>query len=481
VSRRLRSGLAVVAALAALAMFHPRPGGTLALYYPGDPWDPMPAGLQTPADRILCGAVFETLVRAGPGGTLMAGAALDWETADGGETWSVRLDPLARFPDGRRVSPADVIRAWEEVLLAPGTRHRFLLEPVLGVPAFLEGSANRIEGLEAEGDLLRIRGSRRLPDLPWRLAHPALAVGSVDRFGAPTGPGPFLPERRGDGLAGNPLHAGGAPFVERFFLRNDPGIDADLLVEAGEVQAAILLGRPAGSLRRRAPEGVRVERAPGWDRTYALLINPRRVPDAAARALLARAVDRDGMVRLLFDRQGEAAGSLLDPSAPVPPPADPADRGHGAKLVLRFDRTDPMAGSIAARLKASWEQRRFALDLDGSDPPDLREAIEDGAHGVALVLHQPAVADPVLALQDSLDDVGAGLEDAQRQLRDAAALEDPAARLAAALAAEAGAIADHRLVPLVRLQAWLARDARLVGIDPSAPGTIRLGDAFYLP
>jgi hypothetical protein len=121
------------------------------------------------------------------------------------------------------------------------------------------------------------------------------------------------------------------------------------------------------------------------------------------------------------------------------------------------------------------------LDLDGSDPPDLREAIEDGAHGVALVLHQPAVADPVLALQDSLDDVGAGLEDAQRQLRDAAALEDPAARLAAALAAEAGAIADHRLVPLVRLQAWLARDARLVGIDPSAPGTIRLGDAFYLP
>ena len=166
------------------------------------------------------------------------------------------------------------------------------------------------------------------------------------------------------------------------------------------------------------------------------------------------------------------------PPAPTPVPSLP---GTKQRLVLSFDRTDPLAASIAARLKAAWEEVQLMIDLDGVEPPTLRDRMLRGEHHVALVLHQPPPSDPVLALRGTLGVRGAGHEDAVDALRRAEALADPGSRWEAAAAAEARLLVDSRLIPLVRLHAWLATDERLVGIATTSPGVLRLDDAFLRP
>jgi peptide/nickel transport system substrate-binding protein len=476
---------ALAVALPGLGAAWPQPGGALRLRLPSEPWDPTPAGLQVPADLALCGATFGTLLRASGDGQLdplLARSLERLDLPDGGERWTVRLDPLARFPDGSRVAAADVVASWERLLRSRGSPYRFLLGPVAGAAAYASGAAHRVEGLSIDGGDLAITTTRPTPDMAWRLAHPALGIG---RFHGdlPHGSGPFLPG--GEELGPNRFFADGAPFLERLVLLEQEGVDPSLLLQAGEADAALLYGRDAGALVESPPAGVRLQRAAGWDRAYALALNPASgffAGQVDLRRLLAAAIDREEIVRLLFDGRGAPAGSLLA-SGPPPAAVGPPVRLSGTRqpITLSHDRTDPVASRIASRLKAAWENLGLRVHLEGLEPPALRGRVVGGAHDVALLLHQAATDDPLLALRGTLGGLGPGHDDALDALRGAERLADAGARLEAALAAEAMLAADQRLIPLIRLHAWLAAGDRLVGIDAGAAGALRLDDAFFLP
>ena len=484
---RRRAAVLALSVLPVLLLFGatpPRPGGSLRLALPEEPWDPLPATMPSSTDRFLAQSVFEGLTRRSLDGGTLPGLARSWERgADpslvGAERWTFHLDPLARFPDGRQVSAVDVIRSWKRMLRTPISIHGFLLSPVIGADEFGRGKSDQIEGLfESEGDLVMVL-SRPAPDLLERLAHPALAVAT-----ASGGTGPFTVDD-GQGHPGtNRYHSRGRPFIDGFRLVPPGEADAALLLEAGEADAALLFGRAAGEALDAAVEGGSLVRLPGWDRTYALAFNPGSgfFRQENFRNLLSAIVDREEMLRLLFDGRGETVDALHAGAGPAGSALD-AQRlpGTRSRLVLTFVRGDAQAFSIAARVKALWEEMNLIVDLEGTDPAEFLLRVGTGGHDVAVVLHHPASTDPVIGLWETLALHPRAYPDAIRALETASLSSDPAERRALARAAEEMVTGDVRLAPLVRLHSWLLLHPRLVGVVQGPSGTLRLDEAFFLP
>ena len=211
-------------------------------------------------------------------------------------------------------------------------------------------------------------------------------------------------------------------------------------------------------------------------------MNPAAGVPAALRRIMNRAVDREGMLRYLFDGRGEPVASLLPggPSSVTRPRLQRLD-GRLPRVELTFDREDKFAARIAARVKAVWEQLGVPVPLQGSEPAEFRERTRRGDFTAVLLLHHPPTADPVLGLHGSLAAVASLFPDAIEALEEATGPTHPGARLEAARRAEAALLRDARLIPLVRLHAWLASDPRLVGVTAGAAGILHLDGAWLVP
>ena len=500
---RASRALVLLGALAGLGAMWPRTGGPLRLFVGAEPARPVPWGMLTPADRLLVSAVFGTLVAEGPDGTLRPALARGWErepaaepAAGSGiapapaaarpvERWTIHLDPLARFADGTTVTVADVIASWEALLRSPGSPHRFLLDPIDGAAAFRDRKAERIAGLAGDGSELHLTLTHATPDLPARLAHPALGVGRPSREGAPRGSGAFDAAPGELDVRGNPYQAGGRPYLDGFRVVAAGAIDPALLIDANAADAAIVYGRSAGRLLETPSANVTVTRWPTADRAYFLFLNPGSgffATSRAIRTLLTGSVDRDAVLRYLFDGRGETLTSFF-PEAPPPEPMAPGPTlsGSRSRVPLTFDRDDPQALSVAARAKAAWQEIGIVADLEGLDASTLRDRLARGDYAAAIGLRQPGSRDPILSLWETLAALGPLATQSAPGLAEAALDPDPLARLAGARRAEAALIDQGFLLPLVRLDAYLASRPRLVGVEPSQPGLLRLDDAWLRP
>lgn len=475
-------------ALAGPAAARPRDGGTLRIHLGADPIQPVPSGFLNPADRLLVSAVFGTLVREDPDGRIRPGLARGWEEPAPSAveaTWLFRLDPLARFSGGAPVRPQDVIAAWEDLLRSRATPYRFLLDPVQGAEAFARGEAQHVAGLAASGADLSIALARPAPDLLRRLAHPALGVGRIARGGAPLGAGPFTADPAEAGAAANPYHPDGRPFLDAFRTVPAGTVDPALLIDAREADAAILYGRSAGRLVDAPPPTLRLARWAAADRTYFVCLNPDSgffSQSPILRNLLAKSFDRDAILRYLFDGRGEATTSFFPGGEPAPPPATGVRLGGGkSALVLTFDRDDPLAASLAARVKATWEELNLPVQLEGLDARTLRDRLLRDEYDALLGAWQPPTADPLLGLWGTVASLGPAFRGTVRSLGEASAAPDLPARLEAARRIEALLVSDSILLPLVRLDAWLATTPRLAGVVPSAGGLLGLEEAWLQP
>jgi MarR-like DNA-binding transcriptional regulator SgrR of sgrS sRNA len=187
------------------------------------------------------------------------------------------------------------------------------------------------------------------------------------------------------------------------------------------------------------------------------------------------------MLSVLFDDRGEVALSLSH-AGPQAPPWQPVARppfapSSAPRLSLAHDRTDPRAASIAARLRESLKLDGVELSIRARDHAELVDA------GTSLILlaHRPPLSDPILALLDSLWTLGGEAEPEIARLERASRLAGSQARRDSALQAERALLAEARLVPLVRLQSWLACSPSLVGVDTGPPGVIDLRAAWWRP
>jgi hypothetical protein len=341
------------------------------------------------------------------------------------------------------------------------------------------------EGLVAEGPALEICSSRPVPDLAARLAHPALWLWRTSPAGGLLeGPGRFVESAHGM-LTRNPAHAGRPALLER--LRRVEGETAGLLLRIGEADLAVAYGSAAAELIGAGAESLAVQREEGLDKTFLLWLVPhtRWLSDPSLRRWLADRIDRRGMLERLFAARGSVAYGLLQGGEGVAPwdgvAVRPLARNTVPRIRLDYDGSDADAARIASRLKAELGVLDVTLLLRSRQATALDAAVRAGEVEMALLAHRPHSRDPVLELGETVRRLGPAAGDARELLRVGAQAEGAGRRARAARDAERLLTADARVIPLVRLEAWVAADSRLAAVDAGVPGLLRFGAAGWVP
>lgn len=318
-------------------------GGTLRVALPGDPATLDPRFVADDQGELLVGALFEPLVRLGPGGAVLPGAATSWEVDDEGRTFTFTLREAA-FHDGEPVTADDFVRSFRRIADAtaePPSFLGFLLEPVAGADAAAEGGV--LSGVEAvDASTLRITLDGPHPRFLLTLADPSLvpvpasADDDLEAFGqAPVGNGPFA-------LAEAPEPGGFVRLAAVADHHRRPSLDEVLFsiypddadrerqwqdLEDGLLQVAALPPARRDEAVERFGRSSDGRSGPGVidgesSSVYVLGFDLTRAPydDEVVRRALSQSLDRDRLVDEVFDGGAVAADRFLPPSLPASQP-----------------------------------------------------------------------------------------------------------------------------------------------------------------
>jgi hypothetical protein len=276
----------------------------------------------------------------------------------------------------------------------------------------------------------------------------------------------------------------------------DPGgVDPGVLAGLGQIDLGVVYGRDAARMIDAADRsGGRTTRLPGWDRIYLLWLNPgpgrRWTRDPAFRAWLRDRIDREILADYLFGGEAVPVDGLLAKTAESGPAAKSSWRVPSEtrpRLSLTFDASDPSAGALASRIKAVVESHGVAIDLEGVDTSTLASRISAQKIHAAVLKRRSHGADPVEDLQAVLRPLGEPVLDAL-EILDRGSRERPgsSARVAAARAAERLVVdgdgpGRFRVVPLVRVHAWLFSAPGLRDVTHGEPAELSLANAWWEP
>jgi hypothetical protein len=282
---------------------------------------------------------------------------------------------------------------------------------------------------------------------------------------------PFSEKRLMSGLL-----LGEPPLLQRIVrIAGDPL----LLYNLGEVDLAVTYGRDADLLASGANRQLDMTRLPGQDRIYYLWLNPgsRWTNDPTFRRWLAGTIDRAAMLDYLFAGRGQPLVSFLDQTLAVPfwePVARrPLSRETVPRIQLAYEQADPRAQRITARITAGLTSEDVEVTPRALSTANLRAALRDDSNSInaALLLVGGSTDETdktdggVLTLLEAISDLGPESDGIRLHLEQASRLTQPGDRQAAAQAAEDILLSGATLVPLIRLEAWLATDPALSGIE----------------
>ncbi|RPJ58082.1 MAG: ABC transporter substrate-binding protein [Acidobacteria bacterium] len=232
--------------------------------------------------------VFEGLVKLNEQGRPEPLLAIAWNSSADFRRWNFTVRPGARFHDGSPVTASVLVDCLTTV------ENPFIVH-------------------EYEGKIV-FESADPMPDLPAVLAMPDRAISRPTSKGATVGTGPF---RIGEWEAGRRAvlvafedHWGGRPFVDRIFLEMaQPPKNQWMDLELGR---ADVIEIPVEEVRNTTQRGYRMLMSRPLELMALFFSSPPSSPhDLDLRRALALAIDRDAILRVLLQRQGEAAGSLL--------------------------------------------------------------------------------------------------------------------------------------------------------------------------
>lgn len=240
------------------------------------------------APDLLSGMVFETLVTMDDSGRLAPGLASYWSSPNHGYRWEFLLRSGVQYHDGPPVTPLSVAKSLAQMAI-PGCK---LLTASNGVIVDCEAAQS---------------------NLPAMLAQPHYAIASTSSDGQAVGTGPFRIDKREPGhfsLKANDDYWGGRPYLDAMELSTaritrdqmtDFTLDRADVIEVGSEQ-----------LRRAQQERIRVEISRPSE-TVLLIVNSAKpeLRDVRLRQAISLAIDRASIQNVIFQRQGEVAGSLL--------------------------------------------------------------------------------------------------------------------------------------------------------------------------
>lgn len=461
-----------LAALAAAALLAPtlaaagvRPcyGGTVRV---GVAPAPGPGG-PAPLDALVARATSAPLLEVDAAGALVPGALAEVPVPEAGaRAFRLRLRPGLTDAGGRPLGAAE-LAARLAALLAPGAppADRWAVLPVLGADALAEGRAPLLAGVQvlSQAELL-VTLAFPLPELPWLLAAPALALPGAGPFtAAPRGPDePAL-------LLHNDRHPRGRPFASALSIE---AVEARAGARRLEEGSLALLLRPEAAGARTLPL------APLAVTVAALQPDRLGAGAAAVRAALA-AVDRAELARRFVRGPAEPLRTIVPPAllAGAAGPAEeplPAGAAPARRLVLLADATAPDQRALAERLQVKLFDRGVRAVVELVDGARHRARLAAGDYDVALVTVRVEGLRPALAA-GQVAAATRGDAAARRTLAALAGLEGEAALAAAARAAR-----ELELVPLVAAGARASWAPPLQGLAPLPDGGVELPALWLL-
>lgn len=428
-------------------------------------------------------------------GQIVPGLAASWRVVDQGRSLIFRLRE-AKWSDGRALTAGDVVQVFRRIA-APGSRNtlKSLLAGIENAPAVMDGSAPAARlGVTAPLDMVvEIRLSAPDTGLLELLALPQAAIVRAER--RPPAIGAFTvvdPGARPLVLLRNASYfdqADTKPQRVVLTAAPDPGSAAARFIR-GDTDLVIGNGiSGVRAVRRVAPRGtMRIE--PSWG-VYGYLANQRRGPmaDPRVRRALAMAIDRDALVRGVFDLpEVTPLVSLVPPDAGsgagTPPVPDWASldaearralalqllgaAGYGPERPLRLTvAVTPGAehAAVLSAVAANWEQLGVGVVAIARDPDAQRRAIRDGDYDLALVERTAPAAQPLFFLRP-FTCAGSGGSycnpGADALIEGARAMADEDARGVALAHAESAMLSDTPMIPLFVPVRWalVARGVR---------------------
>lgn len=353
---------------------------------PAKPGDPSAGALDTPT-RLLMDATAQGLVRFDAAGQIEPGLAERWIVIDDGRSYIFRLRE-AEWPDHTPVTTEQVVRVLKRAAAANSGN---ALAPFLKVIDEIVAMTDRV---------VEVRLNRPRPDLLKLFAQPELAIFRLaDRDGS----GPFRVQAdKGEGVLLRPardlaLTSGDDDDEpkphELIRLRGDDAALAISRFKDGKADAVLggsFADWPIVGVAGIAPESIRIDPALGLF-GFAVVSRDGFLADAANRAALAMAVDRDALtqsihpgwapVETVLPAQLDSAGAPATPAwGPLPLAAR---RENGRARVLAWHRAHPEPLAIRVALPPGqgstlvWGAMARALVAIGIRP--VRVGMDDDA------------------------------------------------------------------------------------------------------
>ena len=303
------------------------------------------------------------LVALEPDGGLGPDLARSWEILDGGLRWRFRLDPEARFHDGRPLEATDV--AWTFNSILDGT-----------VVTPKRGSLESLRRVVPIGDhtvdfVLSEPWGALLASLTSGLGIVPRGTTPEDTAAHPVGSGPFrILDHRPDVVTLGRWDGSWRekPFLPRIVLRAVPDATVRALeLEKGTVHLVVNGLAPDAVPRFRTDPAFRVVDGPGSNYAYlGLNLRDPILADRRVRRALALAIDRATLVEAVWRGLGDLTETLVPPGHwarhPSLPPI-PHDPGVAASLLDEAGYRDPDGEGPLPRFTLEYSTSTNATSL----------------------------------------------------------------------------------------------------------------------
>ncbi|MDQ1199207.1 ABC transporter substrate-binding protein [Agrobacterium sp. SORGH_AS 787] len=429
--------------------------------------------LSDDAFKLSRWSMAETLINLDAGGLPTPSLATEWSQLDG-HTWRFIIRRGVKFHDGTELTPERVVASLTAATKASPK------------PRILDGVS--LEIMTDGDDAVMIRSRDVDPLIPNRLSSPQLAILAKRAYGE-------------NGRV-NPIEAGTGPFVlkeingttsaklDRFDSywgekARVAGIDADYVPDGTARAAALRTGTA------HIVEAIPVSQAALLDqklihevpmpRTNTLYLNTKTgvFADPDKRRIAAAAINRDMIVRMVYEGRADIARGLLGPALPwaagLRKQANAPQRGNaaGAEIVLATFTDRAELPEVAVLLQQQLTDAGFTVKMEVRQYAHI-EADALAGRFDAFVLSRATVldsGDPVAYMFSDFSCAGSfnlsqlcdqGVDAALRRAQEASAGEQ---RHRAIIEAEAAILATNAAIPMLHervIQGEVARVANAV-------------------
>ncbi|HEV8297533.1 MAG TPA: ABC transporter substrate-binding protein [Acidimicrobiales bacterium] len=335
--------------------------------------DPALATGASQSQNLLADLLYDGLTAYDPAGGRVVGAvARSWSVSGDGLTWSFRIDPAARFSDGRPITAPDVKASIERVIaLGVKSVSGVRLTTVQGAPEFVDKkTTGGVRGIVAvDPAVLEIHLSSPMSTLAELLADPAFGIvpdgTSTDPAafaGRPRGSGPFSVDQRTDSALSLARSVGSDAQLDRVELRTYADAAAAYAgFVAGEVDATIVPPNDAAAAKQHGAQVLAASEQVSV--FYGMNLASSALSSLPLRQAILKSVDREAIRAKYFDGLATVMTGVIGPGA-----VGRRDNGCGTACTY-----DPAAAT--ALVQAAFPGAAVpTVHLDYFDEPTGREA-----------------------------------------------------------------------------------------------------------